>query len=148
MTKTLTNKFISVKEFAKLAGVSPQSIYKQVGKKLSIYSTKVDNRVKIDISALWEVYGIESYQPIQPEVSTDSTNDSTEVEQAPDIIQEYIQTLKKEIEEKNEQIKKFQEETSELRKLLDQEQQLRLVESQRNIELQEPKRRRWFIFKK
>ena len=127
--KTLPNKFISVKEFAKLAGVSSQSVYKKLNNKLQTYSTVVDNKKVIDTTALWEVYGIEEFNPNSTKFATNSTNDSTKVErvESDSLNQELIQMLKKQLDEKDKQI-------SELQTLLSQEQQLRLVEHQQLLE--------------
>lgn len=153
--KTLPNKFISVKEFAKLAGVSSQSVYKKLNNKLQTYSTVVDNKKVIDTTALWEVYGIEEFNPNSTKFATNSTNDSTKVErvESNSLNQELIQMLRKELEEKNKQIERLQQS-------LDNEQRLHAMEKQKVLELQgqvaeqqekkeqEPKRQRWSWFKK
>lgn len=155
MTKSLSNNYIKVKEFAEKAGVSSQAIYKQLNNKLVNYTIKDGRTTKVDIKALWEIYKMEEYNPDATDRTTSWSTKSTENEQVANITQEYIQTLKDQLLAKDEQI-------AQLQKQLDQEQQLRLLESQNHqlalqehIEQQEkkekeqePKGHRWFFFKK
>lgn len=148
MTKTLSNNFISVKEFAKLAGVSSQSVYKKLNRlnnELQTYSTIVDNKKVIDTTALWEVYKIEEFNPNSTKFATNSTKETTRVEDN-SFNQELIQMLKKQLDEKDKQI-------SELQTLLSQEQQLRLVEHQQLLEYKaketdEQSKGFWSLFRK
>ena len=129
MTKTPLNNFISVKEFAQRAGVSTQSIYKQLDKRLATYSTKVGNRTMIDISALSELYGVEVVQPNSTELATVSTEEST-------YLQKYIQKLEEQLEKKDKQIE-------DLTQMLDQEQRLHAADKQELLKLQDKKRKWW-----
>ena len=67
--------FLTVKEFAELANKTPQTIYKQLDKRLSPYVKSEKGQKLISAEALKEFYGVE--QPIQP----DSTENQPEVEQ-------------------------------------------------------------------
>ena len=140
--KSHSNEYISIKEFAKLTGVSTQAVYKQIPTKLATYSTKIGNRWMIDKSAIETVYHNDEVQTNCNQVANDKQPVAT-----PDITLEYIETLKNELNEKNEIIRKFQEETTELRKLLEHEQELRLKQmnqlEQNTIALQQPKRKWW-----
>ena len=117
----MQDEYISVKEFAKRAGVSVQSLYKRLNglnNPLNQYIKLVDNQKMLNISALEEVYGIEVEQPIQPNHSTYSTFYSTsaqENETVIDILLKQSEMLKKELEMKNEQIIFLQEENRKLR---------------------------------
>ena len=137
MAKTTKKKYVNVKEFAEMAGVSSQAIYKQLNGKLQTYSTKVGNQRKIDISALWEVYGLEDFQPIQPKLQTNSTSEMDSV------YLKMIQILEDQLKEKDKQI-------AALQKQLDQEQQLRMVDKQKALtideQVQETEKKVWWKF--
>ena len=117
----MQDEYISVKEFAKRAGVSVQSLYKRLNglnNPLNQYIKLVDNQKMLNISALEEVYGIEVEQPIQPNHSTYSTFYSTSAQESEtviDILLKQSEMLKKELEMKNEQIIFLQEENRKLR---------------------------------
>ena len=122
----MRDEYISVKEFAKRAGVSVQSLYKRLNglnNPLNQYIKLVDNQKMLNISALEEIYGIEVEQPIQPNHSTYSTFHSTpeqENETIIEILLKQSEMLKKELEMKNEQILSLQEENRKLsRELLE-----------------------------
>lgn len=127
----MENQYISVKEFAQRAGKSVQAIYKGLNNRLNQYVKLVDNQKMLDIKALQEVYGIEVEQPIQPELTTNSTEDSTK-----DIVIEVLfEQLKKELDVKNEQLREKDNQIAALNKrleeshrLLDQQQQLQAME--------------------
>ena len=135
------NQYISVKEFAERAGKSVQAIYKGLNNRLNQYVKLVDNQKMLDIRALQEVYGIEVEQPIQPELTTDSTEESTN-ETVIDTLLEQIEILRKELDVKNEQIREKDKQLNEKdnqmaalnkrleesHRLLDQQQQLQAME--------------------
>ncbi len=122
----MRDEYISIKEFAKRAGVSVQSLYKRLNglnNPLNQYIKLVDNQKMLNISALEEIYGIEVEQPIQPNHSTYSTFHSTSEQENETIIEILLkqsEMLKKELEMKNEQILSLQEENRKLsRELLE-----------------------------
>lgn len=138
------DEYISIKEFAKRAGVSVQSIYKRLNglnNPLNQYIKLVENQKMLNISALEEIYGIEVEQPIQPihstPHSTHSTSHSTsekdkKTETKSETVSELVSILEKELGAKNEQI-------AHLQKLLDQEQQLRMISEQKLLQIEENK---------
>lgn len=141
------DEYISIKEFAKRAGVSVQSIYKRLNglnNPLNQYIKLVENQKMLNISALEEIYGIEVEQPIQPIHSTHSTSHSThstshstsekdkKTETKSETVSELVSILEKELGAKNEQI-------AHLQKLLDQEQQLRMISEQKLLQIEENK---------
>ncbi len=73
--------FLTVKEFAEMAKKKPQTIYKQLDKRLKPYVKNDKGQKVISIEALKEFYGVE--QPFQPQPtdsqphSTDNQPDST-----------------------------------------------------------------------
>lgn len=89
----METEYISIKDFAKRAGVSQQALYKRLNKlnnQLNNYIKLVENQKMIDIRALQEVYGVEVEQPIQPVIQP---------------VEQPIQpNLQEEIEEKNDLI--------------------------------------------
>lgn len=103
-------EYLSIKDFAKRAGVSQQSLYKRLNKlnnQLNNYIKLVDNQKMIDIRALQEVYGVEVEQPIQPIIQP--------VEQPiqPNL-QATIESLSKELERKSEELKAKDKQYSDL----------------------------------
>lgn len=107
----MRDEYISVKEFAKRAGVSVQSLYKRLnGLNSPLNQYVVDNQKMLNISALKEVYGIEVEQPIQPNHSTPEQENETVI----DILLKQSEVLQKELEMKNEQILSLQEENRKL----------------------------------
>lgn len=117
------NQYISVKEFAQRAGKSVQAIYKGLNNRLNQYVKLVDNQKMLDIRALQEVYGIDVEQPIQPELTTNSTEDSTK-DIVIDTLLEQIEILKNELDVKNEQIREKDKQLSDTLKALNQAQYL------------------------
>ena len=129
--------YITIKEFAVRAGVSPQAVYKQVERKLNNYVKLVDNQKMIDIKALQEVYGIEVEQPIQASGHSQQIIDRL-----------LFDMLQEELHKKNEQIVSLQQmiKDNELRyyetvmqaqQNLEREQQLHLLSKQRILELED-----------
>lgn len=102
-------EYLSIKEFAELAGVSQQAIYKQLNNKLKKYLKEVDGKKTLEKSAL--------------ELFKKQENSST-------VEQQLINMLQTELNQKNEQI-------AQLQKLLDQEQQLHAMAQQKLALLEE-----------
>lgn len=131
------DEYISIKEFAKRAGVSVQSIYKRLNglnNPLNQYIKLVENQKMLNISALEEIYGIEVEQPIQPIHSTphSTSEKDKKTETKSETVSELVSILEKELGAKNEQI-------AHLQKLLDQEQQLRMISEQKLLQIEENK---------
>lgn len=135
------NQYISVKEFAQRAGKSVQAIYKGLNNRLNQYVKLVDNQKMLDIRALQEVYGMEVEEPIQPELTTDSTKESTN-DTVIDTLLKQIEILRNELDVKNEQLREkdrqlkekdnqiaaLNKRLEESHRLLDQSQQLQAME--------------------
>lgn len=158
----MENQYISVKEFAQRAGKSVQAIYKGLNNRLNQYVKLVDNQKMLDIRALQEVYGIEVEQPIQPELTINSTEDSTK-DVVIDTLLEQIEILKNELDVKNEQIREKDKQLSDTLKALNQAQYLQataeskvklLEEKQEEEKVVEPapvsepeqKKKKWWSF--
>lgn len=145
---------ISIAEFAKRANVSRQSVYKrltQVDSELTKYVNLVDNQKMIDTQALEEVYGIKDDKEVDKIDNVKSTecqpvvNLINQENQVEDMLLKQIEILQDEIKIKNDQIEQ-------LHKLLDQEQQLRMIQEQKNVQIEElnlnlkEKKKKWWEF--
>lgn len=114
-------QYITVKEFAQRAGVSIQSVYQSLNKRLKPYFKVINGRKMLDIKALGDIYGI-------PCVEKDEQ----------DIKQDYKGNDKLLINLLMEQIKVKDREISDLHELLNHEQQLLMI-AQNKITLLEQK---------
>lgn len=137
----MENEYISVKEFAEKAGISVQAVYKRLNNRLKQYVKVVDNQKMLDIRALQDIYGIKVKQPIQPKLTTSSTQNSTS-DTLVDTLLMQIEILKNELDVKNEQIREKDNQLNEKDnqmaalnarleeslRLLDQQQQLQAME--------------------
>lgn len=159
-------EYLSIKDFAKRAGVSQQAIYKQVERKLNNYIKLIENQKMIDIRALQEVYGVEVEQPIQPKIEPVEQpiqpNLQEEIEEKNDLIEflkdqlrakdEQIESMRhecdttsdealneavlKQLDILNEQLKAKDKQIDNLTKLLDQEQQLNAMNHEKILLLE------------
>ena len=102
----MENEYISVKEFAEKAGISVQAVYKGLNNRLNQYVKLVDNQKMLDIRALYDIYGIEVEQPIQPELTTENNTMN--------MLQKTIELLENELSIKNNQIEDLQRENRRL----------------------------------
>ena len=127
------NDYLSVKEFSAAAGVSTQTIYKQLEKRLAPYVKESGGRKYISKAALEEFYKVQQdateLQSDSTEIQPDATelqSDPIEVQPEPtaelptdqpslqptqngnqrelDLLQELVKTIQKELEEKNKQL--------------------------------------------
>ena len=148
-------EYISIKEFAERAGVSPQAIYKrlnQVDNQLNNYIKPVGNRRMLNIKALQDIYGIRvdnQNQPVEQPVVNFSQPDQIRLLQ--DQLNSKDQQLREQAEQeqkKDEQIRMLQEQLIEqdqrhheqiqtMQELLSQEQKLHLLSVQRVHELED-----------
>lgn len=122
-------QFLTIKEFAVIAGVSVQSIYKRLNRlnnPLNLFLNQVKNTTLLSTRALSEVYGLKYFKTFKPDFkpSLNPTNPANE-------------TLEKELAYKNKQLEAKDEQIAFLHKLLDQEQQLRLQDVKRIQQLEQ-----------
>lgn len=129
------DELLTIKEFAELAGVSVQSVYKGLNNRLNPWVELVDNQKMLKIQALTEVYGIEVEQPIQPKLNN-PFNQETDIIT---VLQKTIDTLQGQLEIKDKLIDKMEAELTEERQhsrtqadkiaiLADQAQKLQLAQ--------------------
>lgn len=132
----MENEYISVKEFAEKAGISVQAVYKRLNNRLKQYVKVVDNQKMLDIRALQDIYGIKVKQPIQPKLTTSSTQNSTS-DTLVDTLLMQIEILKNELDVKNEQIREKDNQMAALNARL--EESLRLLDQQQQLQAMEKK---------
>lgn len=106
-----TKELLTVKEFAKLAGVSVQSVYKGLNNRLNPWVESVGNQKMLRYEALREIYNIEVEQPIKPELNN-ILNQQTDVLT---VLQKTIDTLQRQLEVKDRQIEKLETELTDER---------------------------------
>lgn len=150
--------FISIKEFAELAGVSTQSVYKRIRKvdnPIQEFLKKEDNQLTIDKVALKVLYDVEVDQtttqpslkvgnPLQNDNKTkEDVKESKEIKEEAtasnkviDILREQLQAQRKDIEEKNTLITELNNRLAEVTTLLDQQQKLSIADKKRILELE------------
>lgn len=133
---TMEEKLLSIAEFAELVGVSKQAIYKQAKSENSKLAPFIETQGKmlfIKASALKEVYGVECdvstiqpaiqpkdesikpiSTPIQPQevekVKPDNQPNSTQIQP---LLEQVIAALQGQLEEKDRQISRLQEQAAE-----------------------------------
>lgn len=148
-------EFISIKNFAELAGVSTQSIYKRIRKTdnpIQPFLKREDNQLTIDKVALNVLYGIEVDQtttqpslkvenPLQNDSETkenvkETKEEATASNKVIDILREQLQAQRKDIEEKNTLIAELNHRLAEVTTLLDQQQKLSIADKKRILELE------------
>lgn len=123
-----SQNLLTIKAFAEASGRSQQTIYKQIGTRLAEYCREIDGQKYIEHRALKEVFGIDGFQPVQPE-----DNNSINPEDNPE--NPLYAILKAELDAKNRLIEKLQddlekerkhsrEQSDKLAQLADQAQQL------------------------
>ena len=125
---SMKNKYISVSEFAKAAGVSKQAVYSRLKSQDLNKFIKLENGKKLINTKALEFFNKSSSQSSFNQVEQDL--ESTE--------REYIESLKKQIEE-------LQRDKQELYRLLDQQQQLTAQANATIKLLQAPKEETAFI---
>ena len=124
--------YISISEFAERAGVSKAYIYKALKDRLQPYLKEVDSQKRLNIKAL-ELFD-------STNVSTISTNDSTDkdtLKELIEILQEQQETLKAELDIKNEQIRALNTANSQQLQLIDQQQKLQAIAEQKRLQITE-----------
>lgn len=115
----MKRELLTVREFAELAKVSKQSVYKRMSQRNNAiipYVEVIDRQKMIDSTALWSIYGVEIKQSNQ--LNSQLENSTEKV---------LLEMLQKELNEKNKQIERLQNQLEQAQKLIDQEQQLRMV---------------------
>ena len=121
-------EYLTIKEFADLAGVTRQSVYKKLDNSLSTYVSTIDNQKMLQSKALFEVYHIDvngvdkslqstvdsSCKPCQPDLSTPKEQLWATVE----LLKSQLETKDNQLSEKDKQIEQLQKNISDLTEAL------------------------------
>lgn len=102
-------ELLTIKEFSKAVGKTPQAIYQQLNGRLKPFVQIVDNKKMLEKTALWDVFGMNRENLVQ-ELSKDDHSIQANLEEV------LYEILKEELEAKNEQIAILQAELAEERK--------------------------------
>ena len=132
-------EYLTIKEFADIAGVSKQAVYQRLTGTLKPYVSVKDGVKYLNIRALELYKGDDAVKKLKKNNQEESNSVQVDL---------MVELLKRELDEKNKQI-------DELYKLLEQSQvnlsqaqyRLQLIEDQRNEEPEEKKEswwKRWF----
>lgn len=131
-------EYLTIKEFSRIAEVTPQSVYQRLDTTLKPYLNIVKGKKYLNIKALKELYNIDIKQDSK-QFNQEDKQDSKENKQGitvdevtQQILQDYVNTLKIQLEEKDKQIQ-------ELLNKMDQEQKLHAMAQQKILELEEKK---------
>ena len=114
-------QYISIKDFATAAGISQQSVYQSLNKRLKPYFKVINGRKMLDIKALGDIYGIPYIEKDEQGIKQDYKGND----------KEFINLLMEQIKVKDKHI-------ADLHDLLNHEQQL-LMMAQNKIALLEQK---------
>lgn len=114
--------YLSVKEFAKAAGITKQAVYSQIDSRLKPFVKVVDNQKMIEKSALDKFYSNQVESNIKSSFNQVEQQDLT----AAAALKTALEALEKQLEAKDKQIESLNERLSEMSKLLDQQQQLNM----------------------
>lgn len=140
-------EFFTVAEAAELLGVSRQAIYQALNKWLKPFSSKVDGKIVIEAAAFSNMSDKQLNKQVDKESDNRQSNIQAlvqevdklkiqldEAQKREEILNEYLDYLKQQIMEKDEQIRKSDETINEtIKKLniaLDQQQKLQLLTQQ------------------
>lgn len=145
--------YITIKEFAEIAGVSQQSIYKRLNKKdnpLQPYFKEVDGKKFLRRSAL-DLYEAAAAEVSQPEKDPEEKpaakvvkekKDNTErlldlLEQQLNEKDKQLQEKDRQLQEKDKQLNSLLQRLEEANKIIDQQQQLTAIDKKSMIEIEE-----------
>lgn len=125
--------YLSVKEYAEAAQISHQAAYKQLNTRLQNFVIMVEDKTYIDSAALDKFYGSESAtEVVQVEqLQVESEINAAAAQQKAEVLQEMVDMLKKELEQKNNQINDLSLRLQEAMQTVDQEQRLHLATQQK-----------------
>lgn len=108
---TQQNEYITIAEYATRRGVSVSAVYKRLGGTLAKYVRTIDGKRYLSVEALVE----EGIKPLEKKVE-EGVEEGVERHEAPPAVLVALEALKQQLDEKDKQIAKLQEEAGELRK--------------------------------
>lgn len=118
----MNSDYISIKEFAELAGVSQQSIYQRIKKPhnpIQVYLKEVNNKTLIRKTALKDLYSNDNKQQ----------EHTSPIERVLDILENQLVEKDRQLKEKDKQIESLLKSMEDTQKLLDHQQQLKAMET-------------------
>lgn len=130
------SEYISIKEFASRAGITPQAVYKQLDNKLQTYCKVVDGKKTLHLSAL-ELF--ENNQVNKP----DNNELLNELSSVVNLLKGQLAEKDKQLEAKDKQITALTEALQKAQQITDQAQHLQANSEQRLLALQAPKKHWW-----
>lgn len=128
-------EYISVKEFAERAGVSPQAIYQRLEKDLKLYFKVIKGRKQLNIKAL-ELFNVDCFKPVDQHFKADlkqveshnPTNTAIQeieaLKQLTSTLNDTLKALENQLSIKDSQIQALNEQIKTLNEHLKQAQQL------------------------
>lgn len=145
-------EYISIREFAERAGITRQAVYLALSSetsKLSSYCQVIDKQKKLNVKALYEIYGVEG------DKKTDKELDSSD--KLLDNLSATVETLQKQLEMKDRQLEEKDKQIESLHRIMEQQNTLALAEKGVMFQLTEggtdpadpqpqSKTKKWFQF--
>lgn len=107
-----------IKAFAAAAGRSQQAIYKQIGTRLASYVHEKDGQKYIERRALTEVFKIGVDGDIKPEQPQNNSTENNGEQPLYAVLQSTIETLQKQLEQKDIQLAAKDKQISDLTEIL------------------------------
>ena len=126
------SEYISIKEFARRAGITPQAVYKQLDNKLKPYCQVVDGKKALQTKALELFENNQFDQPIDNEFAS-----------IVNLLKGQLAEKDKQLEAKDKQIEALTEALQKAQQITDQAQHLQANSEQRLLALQAPKKHWW-----
>ena len=126
------SEYISIKEFAMRAGITPQAVYKQLDNKLKAYCQVVDGKKALQTKALELFENNQFNQPIDNEFAS-----------IVNLLKGQLAEKDKQLEAKDKQIEALTEALQKAQQITDQAQHLQANSEQRLLALQAPKKHWW-----
>lgn len=134
----MKDKYLSIKEFAAAAHITPQGIYKRLAAEqddLQNFFKEIDGKKYICKSALKALYDVDIEQEEAAEAAEEEAAAAHE-NKIIEILKEQIEAQRKDIEDKNKQIDRLSSQLEKEQQLLFQEQQLNLLNNQKILALE------------
>lgn len=126
------SEYISIKEFARRAGITPQAVYKQLDNKLKDHCKVVDGKKTLHTKALELFENNQFNQPIDNEFAS-----------IVNLLKGQLAEKDKQLEAKDKQIEALTEALQKAQQITDQAQHLQANSEQRLLALQAPKKHWW-----
>lgn len=119
----MNNEYLTIKQAAEQLGVTPQYIYKELNNKFKPYLVMIKSKRCLNKKVLEEYGKIDVEQQINEKTINDNQRETTVLE----TLNKTIEMLTNQLEIKDNQIES-------LTKLIDQQQQLQLISTSKQIE--------------